>query len=379
MRRIMPLLAAVVIGGLIFWLGSMIDNAPMAQRNIPGSVYNTSVDGAAALERWLADLDYDVRRMEYVAWNFDEQDFDALLIIEPSQFFEPGEPQVVLDWVGRTGSTLIVIDDDENAIYRELEVSIADEVVDNEAESRMPLANPPVRSIRNPATPYLITRRPDAAVVLGTEEKPLALAINVDGGIVYLVSSAAVANNRGLRDERNARLIQNLLSQVPAEGRIAFDEIHHGRALPPARPRNPVVFSPLVAALIYSAMVIGLWAFLNGRRFGTIVPTRLELSRRSSAEYVQSMASLFQRGRQTGHILSHYKTAFKRRLAKPYGFNPRLADADYVRELGRFVAFDEARLAALLNALSNPNPSEESLLRMVNAADNFAEWFEGQR
>jgi hypothetical protein len=50
-----------------------------------------------------------------------------------------------------------------------------------------------------------------------------------------------------------------------------------------------------------------------------------------------------------------------------------------VRELSRFIPIDEPRLLGLLTALSNPNPSEESLLRLVNAADTFAAELQQQR
>jgi hypothetical protein len=79
-------------------------------------------------------------------------------------------------------------------------------------------------------------------------------------GVVYVVSSLFVITNQGIRDENNARLLQNLLSRVPQGGTILFDEIHHGRALPPKVPHKPVIFSPLVASLVYAA-----WSSACGR------------------------------------------------------------------------------------------------------------------
>jgi hypothetical protein len=377
MRRIWPfLIVGVIIAGVI-WLGSLVDDLPSI--SIPGSVYNTDKDGGAALERWLIALDYDVERMEYVEWEFTPEQ-DALLVLAPSVFFQASETDTVLEWVRDTGSTLIVVDDSENGLHRALNISVADEKIQTKVDLNQPLGNPPATALTpREFTPALATSRRDVAVLAGTEAEPIVLAVAEGRGMVYFVSSLDVITNQGLRDENNPRVLQNLLSRVPQGGTVLFDEIHHGRALPPKIPRKPVILSPLVAGIVYTALVIGLWALLTGRRFGSIVPTRLEVARRSSAEYVQSMAGLFQRGRQTGYILGHYKTAFKRRIAKPYGFNPRLADEQYVREISRFTTVDEPRLLGLLTALSNTRPSEESLLRLVNAADAFAAEFQQQR
>ncbi len=377
MRRIWPFLMVGLIIVGVLWLGSLVDDLPSL--GVPGSVYNTDEDGGAALERWLIALNYDVERMEYVEWQFTPEQ-EALLILAPSVFFQAGETDTVLEWVRDTGSTLIVVDNGENGLHRALDIVMADATVQGDIGLNQPLGNPPVAGLKfEEATPFMATTRRDVAVLAGTEDEPTVLAIAEGRGMVYFVSALEVITNQGLRDENNARLLQNLLGRVPEGGTILFDEIHHGRALPPKVARKPVILSPLVAGIVYVALVVGLWALLTGRRFGSIVPTRMEVARRSSAEYVQSMAGLFQRGRQTGYILGHYKTAFKRRIAKPYGFNPRLADEQYVREISRFTTVDAPRLLGLLTALSASRPSEESLLRLVNAADEFAVEFEQQR
>ena len=378
MRRFMvPIIIGVVVVGGIWLLRSLANDAP--SRYERASMYNTDVDGVAAMYQWLDELGYDVRALEYVEWEFSEQQ-SAVLVLSPSSFFQAGEPDTILQWVRDTGGTLIVVDDQNNALYRELDLELSEDTVAVAQQTNQPLGNPAARSLNlTQPTPFFTTSRRDVAVLAGSETQPVLVAFAEGRGIVYALSSFAAISNAGLRDEANARVMQNLLGRVPEGGTILFDEIHHGRALPPKVPRRQVVFSPLVAAVVYSTLIIGLWAMLTGRRFGTIVPSRAEVSRRSSAEYVQSMAGLFQRGRQTGHMLNHYKTAFKRRIAKPYGFNPRLVDEDYVRELHRFTPIEEGRLLQLLTALSNPNPSEDGLLRLVNATDAYALELEQQR
>jgi hypothetical protein len=159
---------------------------------------------------------------------------------------------------------------------------------------------------------------------------------------------------------------------VPAGGRIQFDEYHHGFFTPPSTGR--IVFgSPWGWAAAYAVLVIGLYLLLSGRRFGRPIPLQEELVRRSSTEYVESMADLFLRGGKRAYILKHYRAAFKRRLAQRDGINPQLDDAEFVRELARARELDEPALAALLARLRAASPSDAELVRTVADADALAD------
>jgi hypothetical protein len=123
--------------------------------------------------------------------------------------------------------------------------------------------------------------------------------------------------------------------------------------------------SPLGWAAAYALLATGLYLLLAGRRFGRPVPVKEELARRSSAEYVESMADLLQRAGQRGYILKHYHTMLKRRLAAPAGISPQLDDAAFVRELARFRTVDEQALLTLLARLRSSKISEAELVRAV--------------
>jgi hypothetical protein len=159
---------------------------------------------------------------------------------------------------------------------------------------------------------------------------------------------------------------------VPPGGRIQFDEYHHGYFTPPST-TGIVLGSPWGWAAAYAVIAIALYLILSGRRFGRPVPLREEIARRSSAEYVESMADLFQRGGKRAYILRHYHAAFKRRLAKPFGANPQLPDQEFVRELARFREMDEPALLALLARLQSQQASEAVLVGAVAEADRFLE------
>jgi hypothetical protein len=173
-----------------------------------------------------------------------------------------------------------------------------------------------------------------------------------------------------LRDRQHAALVLNMLRRAPPGGRILFDEYHHGLVAPPA-PTDGLLRTPWGWAGIYAVTVTALFLLLGGRRFGRAVPLREEVERRSSAEYVESIADLYQRGGKRAYMLRHFYASFKRRLAQPYGINPQVDDREFVYQLARLRPIDEAALLALLAQLRATPASDAELLRVVAAADAF--------
>lgn len=376
MKRSLPTIIGVVVLLLLCWWGLQALTRSAIGLGQPGSTYNTRENGTAALQRWLEDIGYKTKRLEYVEWQF-EQEQKAIFIITPTNpSITQSEVRETMRWLN-DGGLLIMVADEDNALLREFNITLSANNIISPTKILQPLPNLPVTTLNIEQARYFETVRNDGVVLAGSLKEPIVLTFKQGQGRVYLLSSLDLVSNQGLLNEQHARLVLNMTGSQPEGTTFYFDEIHHGRALPPKRPPGPAeTYPPLVAAIVYSALVLGLWALWSGRRFGTVMPTKAEVAKRSSAEYVQSMAGLFQRGRQTGYMLAHYKTAFKRRIAKPYGFSPKLEDAEYVRELSRFTDVEEQRLLSLLNAMSMDNPSEEALLKLTNAADDFAKEFE---
>ncbi len=126
-------------------------------------------------------------------------------------------------------------------------------------------------------------------------------------------------------------------------------------------------------AIMYALVLSAAYIALSGRRFGRPVPLPQDVARRSSTEYVQSLAQIFRRAGKRDYILNHYRNQLKRRLARPHGFVPPEDDDEFVRELQRFggaTAEQAERLRALLTQLRR-NVSEEELLRIVSDVDSF--------
>ncbi|HET9224750.1 MAG TPA: DUF4350 domain-containing protein [Roseiflexaceae bacterium] len=350
------------------------------------TTHSSDEDGALALYDWARALGYDARRLEYRAFTLDEGDA-ALVILNPRERIDRTQSRAILDWVER-GGTLIFADDASalfspaNALLDELEVETAvystSTTLDQARPAQPALDQPPFEQASVQTGRKLILRDNNYVNLLGDPNAVVVAGIKHGDGYIYLSAAAHPFTNAGLRDPENAALALNMLRRVPAGGRILFDEYHHGFFTPPSTTR--IVFgSPWGWAAAYAVLALALYLILSGRRFGRPVPLREEVARRSSAEYVESMADLFQRGGKRAYILSHYHAAFKRRLAKPLGVNPQLPNEEFTRELARHRELDEQALLAMLAQLRAERLDENTLVQTVASADRLAEELAGKR
>ncbi|HZG68716.1 MAG TPA: DUF4350 domain-containing protein, partial [Herpetosiphonaceae bacterium] len=347
--------------------------------------------GALALQRWLDSLGYQTANLEYTGWAIPD-DAAALFMITPVR--EPirdEEAQEILRWV-RAGGTLIAVDErpqrllKSNGLWETLQVtaaiSEAEELqVAGQATVAQPLlVSPPVSSVPVSTTGAL--RIDDGAYVtlLQTHFGPTLIGRQEGRGYMYLSVAAHPFTNAGLREPGSAALVLNLLSRVPRGATVLFDEFHHGFTTKAAAAQpslRRIVLSQWWGwAAVYAAGVLALYLVLTGRRFGRPIPLRRDIVRRSSAEYVQSMADLLRRSGKREHIAQHYHASLKRRLARPYGFIPPADDDAFVRELIRLGGVTEQqgeRVRDLLHGLSRANIKDADLLRLLHELDTLAD------
>ena len=373
----------LLIGGLFAALVLFIVFGPASQPPQPEATPTThsSADlGAQALYEWTERMGYRPNRLEYREYAIDEQS-DALLILNPSEVITLEEARTTLDWVEQ-GGTLILADDTSNilgasnALLSELKVESAvytgTTIIERAAPLQPALDQPPLNEPLVRAGRFLIPRRADYAALLGTPQHLLLAGIQHGSGYVYVSAASYPFTNEGLRDPQNARLVLNMLRRVPSSGGITFDELHHGYVRPP-QPTVAVTSSPWGWAGLYALLVVALYLVLSGRRFGRPIPLREETQRRSSAEYVESMADLLQRGGKRAYILQHYHQQFKRRLARPYGISPQVEDSEFVAELTRFHPIDEPTLRGILARLRSSQPNEEQFVATIVEAERLLE------
>jgi hypothetical protein len=371
------LLIAALFGVLIAFVVVGPSRTPPLAPDAP-TTYSRAPTGALALYEWTRAMGYDARRLEYRP--FELTDDDAVLVmLNPSAAISKDHARHIRTWVER-GGTLIFAEDTpalfglSDALLDELQMRMTvitgTQMIERAPALQPVFDQPPVRELNARPQRALAPQRNDYAPLFGAAGQTLIAGIRVGQGYAYISATTHPFTNSGLRDRQHAALVLNMLRRAPPGGRILFDEYHHGLVAPPA-PTDGLLRTPWGWAGIYAVTVTALFLLLGGRRFGRAVPLREEVERRSSAEYVESIADLYQRGGKRAYMLRHFYASFKRRLAQPYGINPQVDDREFVYQLARLRPIDEAALLALLAQLRATPASDAELLRVVAAADAF--------
>lgn len=377
-RRDLFLLLALIAALILFAiLGPASDDsgtastAPTTRSSGPG--------GALALLRWLEAQGYAVQRLEFRDFDV-EPSTDMFFLLGPSERVTDEQVTLLLEWVAE-GGTLIYASEQlfgVDALLTELDIDLqAFEDTDNEAlfdvidwaaVLQPVFDDPPLQEALVRTDRVLATERADVAPLLGQDTAYVLMGVQHGAGYIYVASTVFPFTNDGLRVEQNAALLLNMLRRVPAGAEIVFDEWHHGFFEPPSL-RRALFDNAWGWALIYTGLVLVAYLILSGRRFGRPVPLAEEIARRSSAEYVENVADLLQRGGKRDFVREHYVTALKRRLARPYGINPGLEDTAFVGELSRYRQIDPTALEQLLRRMRRPGLGDEELLRLLAEAD----------
>ena len=381
----------LIIAGLFVALIAFVvfgpEKPPEQMPDLP-TTHSTSEHGVTALFSWAQAMGYDTQRLEYRDFSLSEEDH-VLLILRPTEPVTPAHAQATMQWVAK-GGTLILADDnsqlfgDTNALLKELlveSVPFTQTTIIEHATTLQPVFDsPPIHELEVQADRVLLPQRDDYTALIGSEQGVLLAGIRHGRGYVYLSSTVYPFTNIGLRNQQNAGLVLNLLRRIPAGGRIVFDEYHHGFIRTPT-PAVSLTGTPIGWALLYAILAIGLYMILSGRRFGKAIPLAEETQPRTSLEFVESMADLFQRGEKRDFVLQHYYHDFKRRLARPLGINTDLDDQDFAREVALvqgLSAADQEQLHLLLIRMRQHAGDEGSLLRIVTDADSFLAHLERQ-
>lgn len=156
-----------------------------------------------------------------------------------------------------------------------------------------------------------------APVVHLTAAKTVVLLDYLYGkGRIVLLSDPFIVANAGIGLQDNLQLAINLLST--SGGLIAFDEFHQGRGAT----QNPFVSyfegTPVLAICGQLVLLILLVLWTRGRRFARPLPLP-RVDRRSSLEFVASMAELQQRARAFDLAIENIYSRTRRVLARYAG------------------------------------------------------------
>ncbi|NWF69310.1 MAG: hypothetical protein HXY40_09495 [Chloroflexi bacterium] len=343
-----------------------------AQNAPPLSVRSDAANGALALRLWLERLGY--RTREVLAFPDDLRGLDALFVLNPLTPFDDADRRAIYTWL-RQGKTLIVAGAPlmvNTLVTEDFSLRPGSQVAAAILPAAPTLLRPAV-TVLPPQNAYVIdsARRDVALHLVAGSEIVLASYLEAQGTL-WLSGLLLPYTNAGLRDEAHARLLLNLLAQVPPGGIIGFDEAHHGFDQSSDTLFAWLATTPPGWGVVGAGLLTFVYLALRGRRFGRALPLPEERQQREAVEYIQAMGGLLRRSGERGAVLRHYRRLLGRRAAERYGFDPHLSDEELLKRLAAHApALDAPKLRALLRGMAKKQVSEAELLHLVRALDDF--------
>jgi hypothetical protein len=231
--------------------------------------------------------------------------------------------------------------------------------------------NPPEPTIVSINQPGADALSPAPVVHLGEARPPLLIDYPHGRGRIILLGDPYIFANGGVRLKDNLQLAINVLDARPtgeSAGLIAFDEYHQGRGA--TRNEFAAYFSgtpvlPLVGQLVLFILLI-LWT--RGRRFARPVPL-VQVDRRSTLEFVASMAELQQRAGAFDLALENIYARTRRVLARYAGTDYNSSRTEIASRVAARSSVDARSLEVLMKqcegAINGEPISERQSLFLV--------------
>ena len=229
--------------------------------------------------------------------------------------------------------------------------------------SESPTPPPPVNGYDLKPGEFSITGSPAPVVYLADDRGALLVDYPHGKGRIVLLSDPYIVANNGVGRADNLLLATNVI--VSNGGLIAFDEFHQGRSTT----HNALIqyFSGTpVLAICGQLLLIGLaiiWS--RGRRFARPLPLP-QVDRRSSLEFVASMAELQQRAKAHDLALENIYGRVRRSLVRHAGLNNNSPRAEIAARVAARSGLNRAELESLMRSCEDringaPTNARESL------------------
>ena len=197
---------------------------------------------------------------------------------------------------------------------------------DNEDEDEEPPPPPPPRPKNSNAQPHSndyqrgaatynnpMLKSPAPVAHIETNKGALLVDYPHGAGRIIVLSDHYIVANSGIRLSDNLQLAINTVAGEA--GIIAFDEYHQGRA--EARNQLLAYFAgtPVLWMLAQGALIVLVVLWTRGRRFARPLPVA-QVDRRSSLEFVASMAELQERARAYDLAIENIYSRLRRVLVR---------------------------------------------------------------
>jgi hypothetical protein len=369
---IVALFAALVALNFLFFVDAR--EAKESEKSADRSSYRTTPYGTHAFYTLLEESGLPVTRLEKPFTEITARDaIGTLVIISLPEGNNPDEEefQSLNKWV-ESGGTLVIID-------RDIRVSIGEASVTTQPGDPKSGVRPlqptlytrGVESIKTSEYATRVNLDSRAAVYhIGDGQGGLLADAQVERGRLVLLTDPYVVANNGIKDADNVILALNLFAARP-QGKIAFDEYHHGYG---ARTAGGGVVSyfrgtPVPWMAAQAGLIAALVVYTYGRRFARPIPLKQE-RRTTNLEFVSSMANITRLARASDLAIQNIYSEFRKRLCRSARLPAKVDNAKLAARAARRAALDEGEIARLLArceaVAAGEEVSDAELLKIVS-------------
>ncbi|HEV8426829.1 MAG TPA: DUF4350 domain-containing protein [Pyrinomonadaceae bacterium] len=214
---------------------------------------------------------------------------------------------------------------------------------------------PPVKVRAGDRSSKVVIDEPLPAVAISTSPAPIvhisdsrgALLVDYTYGLgkIVILSDPYIVTNSGIKLNDNLQLAINAITA--REGVIAFDEYHQGRGVTENAFAAYFAGTPVLALAGQIVLLVLLLLWTSSRRFGRPLPLP-HVDRRSSLEFVASMAELQERSRAFDLAIENIYTRTRRVLARYAGLDYNSSRSEIASRVAERSSIDERKLETLM-------------------------------
>lgn len=186
---------------------------------------------------------------------------------------------------------------------------------------------------------------PAPVMHIADREGALLVDYAYGAGRIVVLSDPFIVSNSGIKLDDNLQLAINTLAA--GGGLIAFDEYHQGKSISQNAFASYFAGTPVlaIAAQIVLLILLILWGY--ARRFGRPLPLP-HVDRRSSLEFVASMAELQERSRAFDLAIENIYTRTRRVLARHAGVDYNSSRSEIAQRIAERSTIDGPKLETLM-------------------------------
>lgn len=219
---------------------------------------------------------------------------------------------------------------------------------DESDDESAPVEPPPPREGTRPADGTSANRLSPAPVVHAKISKGALLIDYAHGaGRIILLSDPYIVSNGGIKLADNLQLTLNTLTA--STGLIVFDEFHQGHAISANALATYFAGTPILAICGQLLLIVLAIVWTRGRRFGRPLPLP-QIDRRSSLEFVASMAELQQRARALDLAVENIYSRTRRVLARYAGVDYHSSRSEIAERVASRSSLGREQVEALMRS-----------------------------